>query len=368
MIRKAGFIIIIITISFLVACNDDISPSNDYFVNVQWLNNGNDLDLDNIPFLVSDFETGGTFLVDLLTNDVMAEFSIDNVRLFGVSQLSMKYYSAFGLSGIEEDNLSFTITDLDIPYLELSLFILDDMLNIIEEIEITDSALIMTNHIAAVSYEQDRLLIYYPDWQCIYVYNVNEQVSTRVVSMEEDIFLNQVRVISANELAFTARGFDDDVNFYYGLINLETLEIQLFYEAHFHQHQMIVYGYNLILTDDSRSEIIVLNLLTRENRIIQLDNNESQNVKLVGDGRFILTRYGRWHPTHYSRIRLYDIETLEILLEHEITADDLGVSEEILLLEFIEIDKGVYGIVIGAENMEFYTLLIMIGADENELY
>ena len=347
----------------LVACAD---VSDDTAI-IRLAEIEDDLELDHILFRTSDMITAGPILVDILTGAIIAEFEIDETTWLRTVGESLEEHCTFlSVYGVENN----MITSDD--QLELTLLVLDNLLNVVEEFVITETDLIIyfLNSDVLLN-EDDQWVIYYGNGNRIYAYDVNAHTTSQVATMEDDFAFHQIRISDTNQLVFTGSVADDE-NKHYGWIDLETGDVELLVDTTISISELFVYeSYVVFRNDLVNGEVIILNLQTSESRVIGLDGNESQDAKLIGGGRYIATVHTEWESPFHTRFRIYDIQTLAVLFEHEIAHADLGLDDidGIRNIEFIPIDENRYGIVIETLLGEFHTRAVVIeGEVENEYY
>jgi len=92
----------------------------------------------------------------------------------------------------------------------------------------------------------------------------------------------------------------------------------------------MVQGNYLLLTENPppafqggvpHGKVIIFNLETGEERVLQLEGYESMNAIVIGD-RYVLTGT-------YEHIRLYDIQTNDIVLERQPSVEMVSIESEI---------------------------------------
>ena len=355
----------LVIIGILVACNnvETISVST---VDVQLLEEMYATNLDTVPFIVDSFDRGSLLMFDLLTNEIVTEFNApQDVQLTNVQQIGTNYYGVFGLIGFDGGMTLYGEGSINV---DMIFFLLDKQLNLVEEFEITDSRLIINYFRSSIWYEDGKLSFFYSFWNNIYTYCANTHETSILIEMYEEYSPHTLELVGGYQLAFIANRIDDEISTHYGLIDLETKEVQMFFEQNFRSVGLNVYGNyivineNIAFSDDFRSQIIVINASTSESSLIQLEGYESQNARLVHDGHFILTRHTEWLITgSYHRIRLYNLGTMEVVLEHE-----MEFKEDIIIADFLAVDEGVYAFMIGTgnqfkiESLEFDTIFIVL--------
>ena len=219
----------------------------------------------------------------------------------------------------------------------------------------------------AISYEQDRLKIYYPVGNHIYSYDVNSHEVNLIREIDEMFFLTNLEIVSHRQLAFLSENLDCTEQKYFGVVNLESGEAQS-QQLDFPVSKMIIQGSYLLLTENTppafwggilRGEVIVFNFITGESYIIKLEGYESANA-IVIDNRYILT------GTH-ELIRLYDIQTNELILERQPSIEmihiESTVSEEGIyphIHTFLLVSPGLYAIVFDTGDGSFHVEFVMI--------
>lgn len=319
------------------------------------------MDLETFPYMMQGLEN--LLLFDALDNELLNEFILpeEDMVVWGMFQIKNGYKGILGITGVIDGSLSFPFPEDS--NITMSLYILDDELNLIDEFEITDERLMMHLHGSAIVHDNGNWLIYYAGgWDVnldrisrnIYVYDTKNNETSLFFELDEGILPSNVQFISTNQLGFNAgTGEEGSSILYYGMIHLETKALQLFeLDALGFQSGTVVHDHYVlfpaILTPDFQGEIIVLDLRTGNYRKIQLDDYESTAAQIIGNGRFILTRNSDWE-TGEIRIRVYDVDTVDILFQNDTLISDLGLqeSEEIVFTEYVMIEEGLYAIVNG---------------------
>jgi len=304
-------------------------------------------------------------LIDLLTNEVLNEFDIlVDQEVLTIQKLINGYYGILLIEGIEIGDGWFTIhSDMD---LLLTLLVLDGKLNLVQSVEITDEYLISDGLFSvSISNEQESLKIYYLSGNRIYYYDVNTRQTNLVSELDEMYLLLNLEVISHNYIAFLGEHVNNPSLKYFGVINLETGEIQS-HQLDFPALELIVQGHYLLLTENvppafaggvPNGDVVVFNFISGEYNIIQLESYESTQA-IVVDNRYVLTG-------SHKIIRLYDIVSNELVLEQELTIE-MTINEETQqyphIHEFLAISERLYAVVfdLGSEVEAFHVEFVRI--------
>jgi len=295
-----------------------------------------DLSPDVLPYIIVDQEANSIVLIDLLTNERLADFSVEEDEMvLGFYSFPDHHYNVLVMADIDRDEeggfaLSFG-GDSD-ENRTLTFLVLDASLNPIQTFEITDEQLFFGIWNAAVVFVDEEILVYYHDFMFgsgLYVYNVNTNSRSLVMEVENGLFLGKIQSTSLpDHLAFQGGRLDDEIHTYYGVIDLESGRIQ-YSQTDLPTSMMMVQGNYLLLTENPpaafqrgvpRSEVVVFNLVTGEERILQLEGYESMNAIVIGD-RYVLTGT-------YEQIRLYDIQTNDMVLERQPSVEMVRIESE----------------------------------------
>ena len=361
---QKGMMIGLFILAILVACSNK-EQVNTPDVTVRLIEDINEMNLDSVPFVVNSFERRNVFLFDLLTNEKIAEFIApeEDMQFFQPRRIGENYYGVFGLIGFDGSIHLYGDGTVNI---DVIFYLLDEQLNLIEAVEITDSHLIINDYRAIILYEEERLTFLYPFWHHIYSYCPHTNETTVIADLQAHI-PRDIQLMGEKQLAFWATIVDDEENIHYGLVDLETNEIQSFSQSNFRQSGFHVYGNYVVITENApvgdQSQTIILDALTGETNLIELDGY--RDAKLVYGGHFMLTKETDWldSETHYV-IRLYDVATQELMFEHEFVFDER--NRRIDFSELLTIDEGIYALTILSSNqfqietLEFETLFIII--------
>jgi len=305
------------------------------------------VDVDSLPLIMIDEDH--LILIDALTNEVLAEFVPEkNLVFLDVQQLandifgfsSVPYLEAGdGFYRIETDDGIFTIlADGTLVEFQSYFFLLDQSFNLVREFRLTDeNATTLSNY---VTWNDDQLKIYYSLENRIYVYNVNQSETVFMTEIEDSFRLQRIELINENQVAFLASHWDNTNYTYYGVIDLDTGETR-YSNTDFPVREMVVNGEYLLLTENippqigvpqdelsSRGEVILFNSRTGEDSVFQLERLESRLATVIGN-RYVLTG-------SHEHIRLYSIETNEIVLERQ------PEKEMILIESFDEDIEGIH--------------------------
>ena len=336
-------------------------------------------------------------LIDFTTGEKMGTFAVEeDVVLWNFFNLSNGYFALLvehglgdGLSSIiwdEEGNQ--TIIDgsgneINPDDINLRMLILNNELTIVDDLEITNEDLqdITVRFGMDVVYEEGQIVIYYvTDWwvqmlqdyeelQSIRRYNLHAGVTDELFKISDTaLLLEKVRRMTPEVIAFTGTALHSEIDaLRYGFINLTTGEIVVFEESAFP-----INSYDRLHTSNStvlireelapptmgvwgapisvlRGEVVVFNVSTRENRLIQLDGLESHWATLSLDGRYVVTV----DPT-FSYFRKYDISSGNLAVEYAINMQGDRVRE------ITALPDGRYGIRIATEDGTIHFNLVTL--------
>ena len=295
-------------------------------------------------------------LIDYATGESRATLELpEGEWIWGVYNFNNGYFGLFVGDG--------TLTDFFIERAEderLRYLILDEELNVIEELFITNEDLIaphsMANFGKHITYENSQLFVYYitdammvpwgyMDYQEIRRYNVHTGVTETLIQLDEKLQLPKVRRINANMIAFTGSIWHtSDGEIRYGFLDLTTGTITSWEDPAFpinSYDQLKTAGTTVLIREALappvmgewgtgisvvRGEVITFNVATGERKIIQLEGLESYWATLSLDGRYIVTV-----DPNFSYLRKYDTTTGNIAAEIEIQFEGNGISRIIAL-------------------------------------
>jgi len=307
----------------------------------------NDLELESIYQHRMILDEEGLMFYNILTNEIEYMFPFERdthplSRLIDLADYRGIFMSAESDSGLDQ-----------------WVFVLDNQLNLVNQFELGEE--LLGNLIfSTMAYNDGELLVYYPDrgsvtdWQNIYKYNVQANEHTLLVDMEGvQIGIRGLHLSDQNQLILWGLQEDNDY-IHYGIADLETKELELFYDTDFSLHDFRIEGKYLVISgvrNDLQFEVITIDLTNREKRISQLGEYSSMGVKLANDGRFILTAITDWWSESESQrtfIRVYDVFAENVLFEHEIRHDELELEadEMIWYVDFMFLAEGYYAVVL----------------------
>ena len=320
-------------------------------------------------------------LLNALTLDILAELVVEEETwLFGPIELGSDFYGVFGslgTGGLMTDEGVFTyLSDGTLTEANVVFHLVDEALNVIDTFDIIDPQLISNYFRSIISYENGILLFYYLDWGGIYVYNAKTQETSHIMAAGDFIF-HRIILTPNNELAFVASTIKDEEHMHYGIIDLETGNINFSSETDLNIYDLFIDGENIVLRysashDGSEGGFIVVNVLTYESDILPLADDDGMNAKLISNGQLILARHTEWSISPLPRVRVYDRYAMTILFEHEMTVADLNLEagEEIFYNEFVAVTENIYALVIGIstsdglgfdlDSVRFHTTFIVI--------
>lgn len=361
MIKKLYSVVVVSILLLFNSCDDqgelvEISQEKFRIVeNIQDLSNNSYLK--KLPYITINVENNSIILINLLDNEALAEFFVEaDVRIFDIQQFPSGHYAVLTMAGMEMHGTEGFSWGGEME-LTLMLLFLDEELNLVQEFEITDEQLMMGLFVTTLTYSDDRLKIYYAYNSSIYFYDASSQETTLITELDEGLFPLNLRLTSMNQLVFLADNLESSTDIYYGVIDLETKNTQYF-STDLPVSDMVVQGSYLLLTENPppafqgenpRSEVIVFNLITGDQRIIQLEGYESMNAVVVDD-HYILTG-------SHEKIRLYELTTNDILLDIEPTVEMIRIDSKIntegelvegiypVIHTFLAVDDGLYAIV-----------------------
>ena len=288
--------------------------------------------------LSMDFESFySVTLTDLISGEELASFEVEEGNLIhGIFHFDDSYFALLVGYG------TFTSGVFETPENEmLRYLIFDEGLNVIEEIFIADEYLQNSfRHFRThVFFENNELIVYYVvDWmqaywsgepQSLRRYNAHTGETKVLFEVEdENLSINQFWRVNDHIFAFTGSYLDDEINLYYGWIDLTANEMIVFSEP-FNLGKVTTAGAYVLLAEGidspnarlgifevTRGEVIVLNVETGDQRFIPLDGLESNLAQISFDGRHIVT-----FDEYNLMLKKYDINSGELVLEQAISIE-----------------------------------------------
>jgi len=328
--------------------------------------------LEILPQIMWDYNYQGIILLDLVTNEILADF-----RAEAGNRVSSVYQLANGDVGVivtpnlqgtfEFDGNIYMVLEDNTEIEATATFILfDQELNLIEEIEITDTSLMLNHWYSDISADEGQLKIYYPVNNRIYAYNLSTHTTEFIVEVELELSYLRLEVI-ANQIVFLAMDSNWDAS-YCGVIDLETKQVS-FSQMDMLVEQLMVQGDYALLTErlaaffgvPIRGEVVLFNIPTGESRLFTVAEYESTNAIVIAD-RYVLTG-----STSY--IRLYDIRTNELVLEQSPSIDltvELGADGDPIdgrrpgIHTFLTVSEGLYAVVFNVGDGTFHVEFIAV--------
>jgi len=320
-------------------------------------------------FLNFDYNENKLQLFNVITGEIEAMFELSSDQFFrSMHFLENGYYMISLLQGEDVDRIFHMPNYGDLEYIAKVFFILDNDLNIVEMLEISDIELIHTLTIASdrnvVLENGNDLLVYFNDaHRNIYSYNLRTNEKSLIYNEEElaellDFNASIFRITPFNQIAFVSFSGNPSDSFYYGFINHNTQEAEIFSTDIFKPapitRRFDIFGEYLIMHDREHdpevleTKVLILDLLTAESRIIQILEYSFNEPVLINDGEFLAVFKTNWNQSTFSfeesgDVRLYDTQTSEIVFEHTLVDDGvLGEDEVILGSEVFKVDEGIY--------------------------
>ena len=324
--KKLKFLGLIAIILLLVACNGgDESVTGDGLETpgsevplggVDPADDENGAVLESLAYLVLGSTSDYVALIDALTGHSLATFEREDGQwIWDIFNFDNGYFGLLvGDAELSEDGLG-----LDIPDDErLRYLILDQNLTVIDELLITNEDLQdwSTRHSSYVSYEAGQLVVYYVfDWmqaiwagddqrQSIRKYDVHTgETEVLVETDDEALFLSKIWRLTSGKIAFTGNRLNDEVNIYYGFIDLATGAVTTFYQSGFRFTDKVSLANERFLLNEDFSAptvgvgmlsvdlgvVLVVDAQTGRNYVVQLNGMESVWARLSLDGNYIVT-------------------------------------------------------------------------------
>jgi len=354
----------------LIGCNANEREVADDAVHIRITDNS-ELGLEILSQMrpMSNFEGFRTF--NVLTDEIIDEFLFDSNVIFWNPLIDLAEKGYYG-----------TIVRIaqDAGNDDFKFLLLDQQLNVVNEFELDNDTFSGVSLLSAdVAYKDGELLLYFRDsnetweWDNIYVYNIHTHERTLLFEMEEVFFVWELSFLNHyNQLVLLANHLDND-NLYYGVIDLETKELTLFYESGFEISEFEMVGNYLVMTgvrNYEQNEIIIFDAISGDKRINLLNDREVGNplgirtpsfVKMTNDGRFVLAVSFdiRWCEEDWTAyvvsdnvfITVYSARSGVILFEYTLLESEfeLEFNEELANFHFIAVDDGVHALVFRIE-------------------
>lgn len=343
-----------------------------------------DFDLEALPFLIQ-FEDRLT-VVDLLTNEVLAEFKPEIPGLIRVLDHNMQgYYSVLVVYPLDEEGNLLALETTDIAGMygsytdftvdladgstakgAVAFYVLDETLAVVETFEIPIPHFNFT--LGVVVDHDESLRLYFAEFNHIYVYDFKTGETELAFELPSSISIvgRSMLLTAENQLLVQGVDFQAGEGDYFGLIDLTTGELQD-WQIDFPIWDVVVYGDYLLLTEailtplgpPPTHEVMLIDLTNREEQLVQLAEGESQQAMVI-ENQYLLTG----SMTH---LRLYDLFTNEKVMERQleiegIEADAQQGDDEVMpyLRTFFQVETGLYAIVFDLGDGNFHTEFVRV--------
>jgi len=171
----------------------------------------------------------------------------------------------------------------------------------------------------------DSFAVVFQEGNDILIYDVLTETSEMLFTALEGIFIQETGWISENKLFFIATMLGDETNQHYGVIDLETRQMDILLSSDFDTVAfdfsspyllLQEHGAALFTGGELQNEVIFLNVITGSYEAISLGNLESLHAVLSLDGQYIIAA----NDTH-TFLRKYHIETHELVNEIPISPE-----------------------------------------------
>ncbi|MCL2560176.1 MAG: hypothetical protein FWE07_06775 [Turicibacter sp.] len=386
---------------FLVACNGSVGEGADTSHDsietptsanppevVVDLDEQAEVELSSLTRIGRNNRADGVVLLDRLTDEALNEvvFSFDEDQLITeIFEFSNGYFGALVLSGLQvdrgEEGDIFGMSWSAGADVSASFLLLDAEFYLLQELEITAPEVAHVWFPTAV-FEDGEVLIYYQIsvWGSIepglYAYNATTNTRERVdIELDEELSFRLYTTGTPHQFAFLATRLDDEIHTYYGVLDIETGEVQD-ERTTLPIGILIINGNYFLLTENPvpalmggvpDSQVIVFDMRTGASHTVQLEGYESLWAMVVAD-RYVLTT-----SDDDLHMRLYDIQTSELVLDQApavalLPREDglvedgryLGGSIHPHVRDFIPMGAGIYAVVFdigdGTLHTEFITI------------
>ena len=289
----------------------------------------------------------GIVLIDLMTSEEINALTLDEGTLILNILNSTNGYHAILVGILDEDDTWDFFSNEGIQF---AYWVLDNELNVIEELFITNESL-LSNWFTLFSssdtvFLDDQLVIYYVEnrrgifssnWtdenQYLRSYNIHTGATGIIFEIEDvDLVLEEIRKIDSDMFFFVGSRMSSQTGVHFGFIDLAA-ENLIIYNENFNRGELNFSGDHIIFAEglDStgiipgqpnttmeveRGEVIILNINTQNQYHIQLPGVESIWATLSLDGRYIVTI-----DDTFTFLKKYDIETGVLISEQEVNIE-----------------------------------------------
>ena len=343
----------------LLGCSDDQTIA-EYAGDIRIIDNFEILELDDPQYLFFNGDKNMFQKHNIITGEIEATFQLsDEQLLLRSGQLGDASYEVFLLVGENANQFRDSWDSTDLENLTVMVLILDEDLNVVSEFEVTETDTVRLASLVGRSRaleKEDELLIYYESFGNFFVYNLRTNETIMIFEIEEPFWVSDFQLTPFNQLVFIKFDMDDDEmeTVYYGFIDLDTLKKEIFSTDRFDSPILDVFEAYLLLhenypDDDAMpTEVLLLNLLTLESRIVLSTGYEIHDPVLISNGQLLFTSETTWYPEIEIRARLYDIKTSAVVFETLLVEPGALDEHEIIIgIEIIDIYLGVYVVTVG---------------------
>ena len=314
-----------------------------------------EVELEPIPFIFRNRMTGygqlnnQIFLMDLTTSELIETYEVDGADIVNeVWVLENGYYVAWIGNGWA---WNFEFESQTERNFRLAIF--DENLNYIESLPYDEEEFLFLWN-SLLRFEDGVLYVYGWVWSIEAITDlqrINVHTGEITTLIEGVPFMNLEGFVSSNQILVTKFEAPElgatDMTFYthYGILDLETKEVDLLTEVNYSHALAIIKGSQAILTErdprgmftiaEPTNQVIIFDLENRSSQMIQLAYGDSESARLSYDGNHLVTI-----NVAASVFRKYDMNG-EIIAEVSIDLSEknspLDIPEEVLPFESFEI-------------------------------
>ena len=273
-------------------------------------------------------------LIDVTTGEVAGNFVVaDNEIIWDILNFANGYFGVLVGTVSPADEFGFITDNSDS---ELRYVVFDATLEVVGEFAMTDEGTYGLGYVGSrmgshAVFTGTELLIYYPfttmqaAWydsvQSIRRFNATTgetEILTEVT--EVGLNLNRVMRVTPEIVAFTGNRTNVYGQLEYGFVNLTTGAVTVFSEPNFNANHsgFMTHGEHVLITEEFapptmgvpgglsvlRGEVVVFNVMTGANRVINVGGIGSFWAILSGDGRYVVTI-----DENLNYLQKYDIAT-----------------------------------------------------------
>jgi len=275
-----------------------------------------------------DYETNSLVLLDLGTNSKLKKVTLDKNSFSKNIEKLNKGFAVEVLSADEpvsvKKSSGLEMISYPQPIRNIKIQIYSEDLQLEKEVDFTGilpKELLDTNSLKAVSRDGNKTL--WSSATSLYVYDAETGKLSEIMNEKNNtIVIEKAHFTNSNDqiVFYGSQVGDDEEDFTYGLIELDSDQVMIHKEKQFQGDQIYVSDRYASITDvikprsnTSSGRVLLLDLQTGETFPIQVDGTESTMARVTEDGKYLVAVKQQEDKSY--RIRQYELKTSEIVKE-----------------------------------------------------